>query len=308
MKRGTLLFLLALNLLLCSAIATLSALFLNSWGFVVTIFCYVFAGISFVFGVVVFALKKEALLKSCFVFSFCVCLVVLILVILTAVADLDGISSNDEKIQKITQIIRDTGKWGMFVYVLIQILQVVLIPLPALLCYIPGTLIWGPLIATILASIGVIIGSVIAYLIGKFVGKKIVVWIAGKEATEKYVKMIGKKSKFVFLIMQVLPFFPDDILCMVAGITSMNFWFYLAVIVIVRPIVIAIYCFLGSGSIIPFSGWGIAVWILIFAVCIVLAILSFKYQNKIENFILKKFSKKKKKQNNQKSEDVNKIN
>ena len=73
----------------------------------------------------------------------------------------------------------------------------------------------------------------------------------------------------------------------------MNFAFFFVTMLVVRPLIIAAYCYLGSGEIIPFTGWGIAVWICIFAVCIVLAVLSWKYQEKFENWLVSKFSKKK---------------
>ena len=96
--------------------------------------------------------------------------------------------------------------------------------------------------------------------------------------------------------MQILPFFPDDILCMVAGLTAMNFPFFLATMILVRPLVIAAYCY---GSLIPVDQpWGIAVWVTIFVVCIVLAVLSFKYQERFENWLVNKFSRKKSKTEN----------
>ena len=71
---------------------------------------------------------------------------------------------------------------------------------------------------------------------------------------------------------------------------------------LVRPIIIALYCYLGTGSIIPFSGWGIPVWIAIFAVCVVLAVLSFKYQDRIEKWLVSKFRKKNKDEEKNKDE------
>ncbi|MBD5632712.1 MAG: TVP38/TMEM64 family protein, partial [Clostridia bacterium] len=179
-------------------------------------------------------------------------------------------------------------------YFLLQVLQVVILPLPAAVCYIPGAIIWGPLKATFIASAGVICGSLICYIIGRFWGRKAVIWIAGQEATDKYVSQFGKRGKTIFVLMQILPFFPDDILCLIAGLTGMNFVFFAATITLVRPFIIAAYCYLGSGTVIPFTGWGIWVWIAIFAVCIVLAILSLKYQSRFENWLVKKFSRKNK--------------
>lgn len=279
-----------LNILLCGLIALFTALFMSSWGALIKIICYGIAGAGLIVGVATFLLKKETLLKSCFVIVACAAVIIAVIALTSKFANLNDYKTDEEKIEKLTQIIRDTGNWGMLVFVVIQVLQVIILPLPAVVCYIPGSQIWGAGMATLLASIGVLIGSVAAYFIGRIFGKKVVVWIAGKETTEKYTSYIANKGKVIFVLMQLLPFFPDDILCMVAGLTSMNFPFFVATMVIVRPMVIAMYCFLGSGTVIPFSGWGIAVWIAIFAVCVVLAVLSFKYQDKFEKWLVNKFS------------------
>lgn len=81
-----------------------------------------------------------------------------------------------------------------------------------------------------------------------------------------------------------------------------EFSFLLAVMVLVRPLIIAAYCYLGNGSLIPFSGWGIPVWIAIFVVCIALAALSFKYQDRVEKWLVSKFKKNK----NQENTEINK--
>ena len=219
-------------------------------------------------------------------------------VTINKVGGLDEIKDESAKIERLVEIIRGAGGWSIAVFVLLQILQVVILPLPALVCYIPGVVIFGPLYATLLASLGVIAGSVINYFLGKVFGKKLVCWIAGKETTDKYAAYFGKKGKVIFLLMQILPFFPVDILCMIAGLTAMNFPFFLAVMVIIRPMIIAAYCYLGNGSVIPFSGWGIPVWIAIFTVCIVLALLSLKYQDRVEKWLVAKFRKKNTDDNN----------
>ena len=281
-----------INVLLCAAIALEMALMMYGWGLFVKIVCYLIAAAGLVFGTVVFVFDKEALLKTCFLVTACACLVITVIALLSNFANLNDYPTDGEKIERLTQLIRSTGEWGMLVFVLIQILQVVILPLPAVVCYVPGSRIWGALTATLLASAGVILGSLIAYAIGRFFGKRAAEWIAGKEAVEKYAKLIGDKGKVIFLLMQILPFFPDDILCIVAGLTAMSFQFFIITIIVVRPIIIALYCYFGTGSIIPFSGWGIPVWIAIFAVCIVLAVLAFKYQDKVEKWLVSKFRKR----------------
>ncbi|MBR7091039.1 MAG: hypothetical protein IKC79_01135, partial [Clostridia bacterium] len=55
-------------------------------------------------------------------------------------------------------------------------------------------------------------------------------------------------------------------------------------------------CYLGSGEIIPFHGWGLIVWGIFIVAMAILFICSYKYQEKIEDFLGKlanKFKSKK---------------
>lgn len=284
--------LLVITVLAGAGIIVETALMMYGWGIVLKIICYGVAAACVIVGAVSFALNKTPLIKTCFLASICAIVIISLIALISHFARLNDYPTDGEKIDRLTEIIRSTGSWGMVVYFFIQILQVLILPLPALVCYIPGTQIWGPLYATLLASAGVITGSLICYAIGKFFGMRAAEWIAGKEAVEKYAKILGNKGKVIFLLMQILPFFPDDILCIIAGLTAMNFAFFLVTIMVVRPAIIALYCYLGTGNIIPFSGWGIPVWIAIILVCVVLAILSIKYQDKFESWLVSKFRKK----------------
>ncbi len=199
---------LAINALLCVLIALLTAFALDGWGTLVKLACFGIAAVGLACGFAFFFRKKEALLKSCFVLIACAFLFIAVLALLTRFAHLNDYPTDGEKIERLTQMIRDTGEWGMAVYVLVQILQVVILPLPAVVYYVPGSQIWGAWTATLLASFGVLIGSLICYLLGRVFGKRVVIWIAGKETTEKYAGYIGKKGKGIFVLMQILPFFP----------------------------------------------------------------------------------------------------
>ena len=283
---------LSILIALCAFIIFGTVFLMSGWGILVRVALYAAGGAGILLGVLFFILKKDALLKTALVLIACVAVVLTSVIILNYTAHLNELNTNEEKIDRLISIIKGAGAWPMLVYVLIQILQVVILPLPAVVCYLPGLAIWEPWEATLLASTGVLIGSLICYFLGKFFGRRVVEWIAGKETTDKYASYLGKRGKVLFVMMQILPFFPDDILCLIAGLTGMNFWFFLATMIIVRPAIVATYCYLGSGEIIPFSGWGIPVWIAIFVVCIVLAVLSFKYQDKLEDWLRRKIFKK----------------
>lgn len=295
MSKKSSVIILIINCLLCIGVALCTVFCMSGWGIVVKVVCYGIAGVGFVFALVTFFIKKFALFKTAFVLVVCAAIIVLCIALVSVFFGLNEYKDDTQKLNELENLIRSTGGWGIAVYFLIQVLQVVVLPLPAVVCYVPGAHIWGPLVATAIASAGVLVGSIICYVIGKFFGYRAVVWIAGKETTEKYTKFLAKRGKLLFVMMQILPFFPDDILCMVVGLTGMNFWFFLGTMIIVRPAIVAVYCFLGNGDLIPFDQpWGIAVWVIIFAVCIVLAVLSFKYQERFEKWLVEKFGRRKK--------------
>ena len=285
-----------INILLCAAIALLTGFLMNDWGVLVRIAFFGVSAAGIIATTVTFFLDKQAILKSALILLIVAAFFLASFILVGEVWHINDYENDEDKIKAIVKMIENTGAWGIAVFLIIQILQVVILPLPAAICYIPGALIWGSLVGTLLASAGVLVGSLINYFIGKVWGKKAVEWIAGKETCDKYSAYFYKKGKVIFVLMQILPFFPDDILCMVAGLTAMNFPFFLAVMILVRPLVIAAYCYVLSGTFIPFEGWGLIVWGVIFIVCIVLAVLSFKYKDRFENRLVEKFGKKNKKE------------
>ncbi|MBR1925311.1 MAG: TVP38/TMEM64 family protein [Clostridia bacterium] len=199
-------------------------------------------------------------------------------------------------VESMQNFIKSTGAWGIVVFMLIQFAQATFIPIPAMITTIAGSMIFGPTVAMISSLVAILLASIVSFFIGRLLGEKVVGWMIGKEACEKYSKLLYEKGKYVFFLMQVFPFFPDDILCLVAGMTKMSFKFFFITMLIARPLAIIPTCYLGGGTIIPYSGWGLIVWGTLIVLMIALFVLSYKYQNKIEQFVINfssKFSKKK---------------
>ena len=284
-----------IGVLSCVFVMAGAAFFMDGWSALTRGAVIIAATVFAVAQTVALFLKNEGVFKSVFIIILLTAIFFAALLLVNFTFKLYEYPTDAEKIVGVADFIRGTGKLGIAVYLLLQILQVVILPLPAIVCYASGALIWDAFTATVVASIGVAIGSIIDYFLGKKFGRRVVEWIAGKETTDKYSEMIGKRSKGIFTVMQILPFFPDDLLCMLAGLAEMNFAFFMSVIVLVRPAVIAFYCYLGSGTVIPFEGWGIPVWIGIAVVGITLAVLSFFYQEKFENFLKRVFERNKQK-------------
>ena len=198
--------------------------------------------------------------------------------------ELSGLIDKIDSAEKLREVILEGGAYSYIIFILIQFLQVTFLPLPAVVTTVAGTLVFGPWITLGLSLLAVMLGSIFAFFLGRKIGRKLVVWVAGEKDAKKWEEKLSR-GKYVYFLMMLFPIFPDDILCIVAGCIGMSWKFFLITNIITRPISIATTCFFGSGQIIPFSGWGIPVWIVLVILACVVFFLSFKYQPQIENFV-----------------------
>lgn len=194
--------------------------------------------------------------------------------------------------EKLKQMILDLGFWGRSFFVFLQFIQVTFIPIPSPIVVIAGSLVYGPFQAGLLSLAGILLGSAFAFFLGRVFGRKVVVFMVGKNTEKKWTKFLSN-CKYSFVIMMLLPCFPDDILCLVAGITDMSWTFFMITQLITRPIGIFLVSYLSSGEIIPYSGWGLIVWGIIIIASILAIYFSSKYSEKIEKLIKKLFRNKK---------------
>ncbi|MGN0798252.1 MAG: TVP38/TMEM64 family protein [Christensenellales bacterium] len=141
-------------------------------------------------------------------------------------------------------ILSSAGFWSYAVFAVMQFLQVSVIPMPASVSTIVGVICFGPWIAFGISLLAILLGSVVAYIFGKTFGSRLIYWIVGKEKGEEFCKLL-LRGKWAFFVMMLLPLFPDDILCLVAGASGMSFKFFLVTNLITRTIGIFCLCFLG---------------------------------------------------------------
>ena len=206
---------------------------------------------------------------------------------------LTGWYENMNSVEKLKNLILKFGFWGRFVFVVLQFLQVTFIPLPSTVLVVAGTLIYGPGQASLLSLSGILLGSAVAFFLGRVFGSRLVKFMVGEKTCQKWIKFLNN-GQYSFVVMMLLPFFPDDILCLIAGVTDMSWTFFMLTQFLSRPIGIFLTSYLSSGEIIPYHGWGLGVWFIIFVLSILAIYFSTKYKDKIEKNIAKVFKKRKK--------------
>ena len=201
-----------------------------------------------------------------------------------------GLWQKVNSIEKIQAIVERGGVFSCLIFVVLQILQTTILQIPAIIVTIAGSLIFGKWLAFLLSFVAIMIGSIIMFWIGRKAGVKFLTFLVGAEKANKWISRISE-CKYLFVLMMLFPLFPDDILCVVAGLTTMSFKFFFLTNVIARLIGIGCTIFFASGSVIPFYGWGLIVWGVILMMVLYLFYASIKYQDKIDNTIKQIFKK-----------------
>lgn len=247
--------------------------------------------------------KKQFIYKLLIAVSFVFAIVVILFYSLKSSGFLDKIGSAEG----LQQYVSEKGKWAPYLFVAIQFFQVSVLPIPGAITIIAGVALFGPLKASLLSLIGIMIGSVVSFAIGKTLGYKVSVWFVGEETLNKWLSAIKGKDKMLLTFMFLLPFFPDDILCIVAGLSTMGWAYFIGMNVVCRTISVFTTAYFGSGLIIPYNTWwGLLLWGLIIIAVAVIMYLLYKKGDKIEKWFLDKFKRKKQGDRGQKVRSQNK--
>ncbi len=189
--------------------------------------------------------------------------------------------------ERYKEFLQTSGGWMAIVYIVLQYLQVIILPIPSFVSTLAGVALFGAPLATLYSLIGIILGSITAFFAGRKLGYKAVAWIAGKEELDKWQKKLKGKDNFILTAMFLLPFFPDDMLCFVAGLSSMSNVYFIVMMSICRLIGVVTTCF--SVQLLPFTTWwGLLGWGCIYAVVIVGFVLFYKNLDKINDWLKKR--------------------
>ncbi len=238
--------------------------------------------------IVFYLRQKETIDKLCITIYVMVIFFAAVFYALLATGFMDIVRDEDS----LEEYLARSGGWMGVVFTVLQFLQVVILPIPSTVTVVAGTALFGPLKGSLLSLLGIFIGSTVAFLVGRYAGIRVVSWLVGRETLEKWLKKVKGKDKLLLSAMFLLPVFPDDILCFVAGMSSMSLPYFLGVIAVSR--VLAIFTTSYSITLIPLNTWwGLLIWAILIVLVIVLFIFLYKKSDAILGWFEKKFHREK---------------
>ena len=142
---------------------------------------------------------------------------------------------------------------GPFIFIGLQIIQVVIPIIPGGITTAAGVMIFGPYVGFLYNYVVIVIGSIILFHMGRVYGSVLAKTFIKEKHYNKYMSWVDKGQKkydILFFIAILLPVAPDDALVLISSQTKMTWKYFLFTIFVAKPLPIYLYSYLlihGSG-------------------------------------------------------------
>ena len=201
----------------------------------------------------------------------------------------------------IKPIVESTGFFGYIIYIIIQVIITTLmtfVPATTFTFTLLATGLFGPVIGFIVSAIGCFLSSMLMFFIGDKLGEPFVDWLIGKDIRIKTQERVSGRATVLVPFMLACPFFPDDAICMVSGLTKMKYWYFAICALLCRTIGVGVTAFLG-GNFLDYASFSLLDWFLFINIVLIDVILIWKLSTKVEQWINKRKQLKEKEGNNE---------
>ncbi|MCJ7702252.1 MAG: VTT domain-containing protein [Anaerolineales bacterium] len=112
--------------------------------------------------------------------------------------------------------------WGPFVLALILGSQVFFAFIPGHAFIVAGGYVYGFVVGTLITQVSTVLASQLAYLLARKAGRPFVSRMAPAHVIDKWNELAEKQGPLFFFFSFILPIFPNDLMCFIAGLSSIE--------------------------------------------------------------------------------------
>jgi uncharacterized membrane protein YdjX (TVP38/TMEM64 family) len=135
---------------------------------------------------------------------------------------------------QLKKVVKSFGPYAPLAYILLQIIQVVIAPIPGGAIEFLGGYLFGVKAGFIYSMIGLILGSWLAFSLARVFEKIAVEKFVSEQTRKKFNYLVEHEGTILSFILFLLPGFPKDALCYILGLTPMHLGIFLAISTIGR--------------------------------------------------------------------------
>lgn len=172
------------------------------------------------------------------------------------------------------------------VFFLLQLVSVIVAPIPSNLTTVAGGLLFGAWSSFLLSTVAVVLGSAIVFQLSRRLGQPFAQKFVSGGTWERYGEVIRRKRDVFLFLAFLFPFFPDDLLCIMAGLTNIPFRRFLILVLLGRPWGLLAAAAVG-GSVVSIPWWGMA---LLGVGGLALFLGALRYGDRIEEWIIERLN------------------
>jgi len=135
---------------------------------------------------------------------------------------------------ELKSIIRSYGAYSPIAYMVVQMVQVVVAPIPGGAIEFIGGYLFGVKAGFLYSMIGLLVGSLVAFALARIFEKLAVEKFVPPETRKKFDYLIGHEGVILSFLLFLIPGFPKDALCYILGLTPMHLGIFLFISTIGR--------------------------------------------------------------------------
>jgi uncharacterized membrane protein YdjX (TVP38/TMEM64 family) len=178
--------------------------------------------------------------------------------------------------------IQGLGAWAPAAYFLIEVVQVIVPPIPGGIFPPVAAALFGPLSALLLTMAGATIGSAVAFALARVWGRPLLERLVSAPTIDRYGRIIAAKGGLWLFLVMIIPVLPGDSLCALMGSTTISFRRFLLVTTLGRlPMTFCGVYLTTTLTTIPLS-----VSLLAGALALIALVLGFRMRERLETWLM----------------------
>ena len=122
--------------------------------------------------------------------------------------------------EKIKAAVSRAGAWGPLAFTAIQFLQIVIAPIPGQATGVIAGALFGPWLGALYSLTGAVLGCFVVFVLSRRLGRPFVERFVSTQHLKKFDRLTTNAGPMVFFLIFLLPGFPDDIICYLAGLSA----------------------------------------------------------------------------------------
>ncbi len=149
--------------------------------------------------------------------------------------------------KRIKAAVEQAGAWGPIVFIAVQFLQILIAPIPGQAAGILAGTLFGPWLGSLYSLTGAIMGCFVIFVLARRLGRPFVERFVDAKHLKKFDKLTKDAGPMVFFLIFLLPGFPDDIICYIAGLSAIPIRTLVIISILGRAPGYVLSGFLGAG-------------------------------------------------------------